>query len=301
MRKLTFMAAASALSFGIAGQASALGIGNNGIPEPGDIIGLAWSFPSANYVPDQAYPLGIGSDGGTQSNPPAASDPVRPTFRDVVENQGTIPIPGGEEFGNPALAGFLDAVIFKDYGDDIANTPVTIGTLTSDVYLDMRLIFEDQLLALANNASQTYELTEAETFLDIFTNSVIPGWGIALDAAAEGDALATLSRNNQGVYQLGGTVQGRLFTADSTPTPNDLLPSGQDLPFGILADPDENLTFSYSFGSGRSSANVGDPLGAMTFAGTGEVFLVQAVPEPATIALLGLGLAGAGFARRRAR
>ena len=65
--------------------------------------------------------------------------------------------------------------------------------------------------------------------------------------------------------------------------------------FGFVADPGENITsmiFSSQFGGGYAPSLDNVTLGT---AGISP----NAVPEPATVALLGMGLAGLGFARRR--
>src|SRR3569832_181785 len=65
--------------------------------------------------------------------------------------------------------------------------------------------------------------------------------------------------------------------------------------FGVVADPGENISsmiFSSQFGGGYAPSLDNVTLGT---AGISP----NAVPEPATVALLGMGLAGRGFARRR--
>jgi hypothetical protein len=265
----------------------------------GDRIAIGWSFPGSVYDPVTSYPDGIGGSGAT----------TRPALEDPTPNQ---PIGiGQEEFGNPLYGTALDTMSFKN----LSQASVTVGSGvgpsfggTDPIAYDMRIIFDAPLQRLALGASTTVGIIEAESFLDLFTKALEPGWGIALDATAATQGQVTLSRNNSGVYSLGAAIRGKLFTSDSTPTPNNQGDgSGQGLPFGLYADPLGELEFTFSFGNGQDQSDLNNvliagDLGRTTgFTGTGEVFFDQGekMPVPATLVLMGLGLVGLGFARRK--
>ena len=114
---------------------------------------------------------------------------------------------------------------------------------------------------------------------DILTNNGSPGWGLALNLAD-----GQLTYNNGTISFVGSANVAAIFS--------------QNLPFGLVIG--QPIDVAYSINN-LTVASAGGFLTSAVGAGTGEIVGQAAVPEPASILLLGSGLAYAARQVRRRR
>ena len=114
---------------------------------------------------------------------------------------------------------------------------------------------------------------------DILTNNGSPGWGLALNLAD-----GQLTYNNGTMSFVGSANVAAIFN--------------QNLPFGLIIG--QPIDVAYSINN-LVTTSAGGFLTSATGAGTGEITGQTVVPEPASILLLGSGLAYAARQVRRRR
>jgi PEP-CTERM motif-containing protein len=114
---------------------------------------------------------------------------------------------------------------------------------------------------------------------DILTNNGSPGWGLALNLSD-----GQLTYNNGTLSFVGSANVAAIFS--------------QNLPFGLVIGMPIDVAYSIN---NLQITSAGGFLTSAFGAGTGEIVGQQAVPEPASILLLGSGLAFAARQVRRRR
>lgn len=190
-------------------------------------------------------------------------------------------------FGDIRFADPLESITVLEQSDPLGNPGVYDKKIltydTQPIALDFRIVLEQ---GSEITGAGTYQVEEKYSFFDILTQDAATDWGLALDAASS-DAATLEVVEASGAFDLTlvfAGLAGELFdTAE-----------GNNLPFDTL-DPDAKITFSFSF----QNQVIYDWSQVIEGSGDGNVLYQSDIPEPGSLGLLGLALAGMGVMQRR--
>ncbi len=154
---------------------------------------------------------------------------------------------------------------------------------TQPLAVDFRIVLETAITGEGD-----FGIIEEYSFFDILSQDGASDWGLALDSLDTDDAFVSVSETAVGSFEftlIFTGIAGEVF--DNSPITNNL-------PFGAV-DPDEPITFGFTF----QEQEIFDWSQIVTGSGDGNVVYTAVVPEPASLGLIGLTLAGMGLLQRR--
>ncbi|WP_322805270.1 PEP-CTERM sorting domain-containing protein (plasmid) [Vibrio alfacsensis] len=217
------------------------------------------------------------------------------TFRDNGPTGGTSGLNDGDNdgkgdatFGDLTYADPLESITVLEESDPIGSPGVfdkQILTYTTDpIALDFRIVLEQ---GEEVTGAGEYQIEEKYSFFDILTQDGVKDWGLALDASSQSASTLVVSEFGGG----GGLELTIVFAGLAGELFDD--PEGNNLPFDTV-DPNSDITFSFTF-QNQTLYDWSLPVEA---SGDGNV-LYTSVPEPGSLGLIGLALAGFGVMQRR--
>ncbi|AXY03780.1 PEP-CTERM sorting domain-containing protein (plasmid) [Vibrio alfacsensis] len=191
-------------------------------------------------------------------------------------------------FGELSYADPLESITVLEQSDPIGNAGVYDKHIltydTQPIALDFRIVLEQ---GSEIDGTGIYQVEEKYSFFDILTQDGVKDWGLALDAASSDAATIQVVEASGGSFDLTlvfAGLAGELFDTEE----------GNNLPFDVL-DPDAKITFSFAF----QNQVIYDWNEVIEGSGDGNVLYRSAIPEPGSLGLIGLALAGFGVMQRR--